>query len=188
MVSYDEESEAVLADVKAFIPEDRIEEKSKLERIPYHDFIKAAYAIACGDRTVDYGVVERFVMAIEETYDVTVLGIGYDRWNALSSAQKWEEEGYTTVEIKQHSSVLHPPTKWLSELVSNGKFIYEKGNKLLEINFQNARCVYDTNMNRYVNKKRSTGKIDMVVATINAMYLLQQDYMFNQTINWAIQT
>lgn len=43
-------------------------------------------------------------------------------------------------------------------------------------------------MNRYVNKKRSTGKIDMVVATINAMYLLQQDYMFNQTINWAIQT
>lgn len=188
MVSYDEESEAVLADVKAFIPEDRIEEKSKLERIPYHDFIKAAYAIACGDRTVDYGVVERFVMDIEETYDVTVLGIGYDRWNALSSAQKWEEEGYTTVEIKQHSSVLHPPTKWLSELVSNGKFIYEKGNKLLEINFQNARCVYDTNMNRYVNKKRSTGKIDMVVATINAMYLLQQDYMFNQTINWAIQT
>ena len=92
------------------------------------------------------------------------------------------------MEIKQHSSVLHPPTKWLSELVSNGKFIYEKGNKLLEINFQNARCVYDTNMNRYVNKKRSTGKIDMVVATINAMYLLQQDYMFNQTINWAIQT
>ncbi|WP_295264658.1 terminase TerL endonuclease subunit [Veillonella sp.] len=188
MVSYDEESDAVLADVKAFLPEDRIEEKSKLERIPYHDFIKAAYAIACGDRTVDYGAIERYVMAIEETFDVTVLGIGYDRWNALSSAQKWEEEGYTTVEIKQHSSVLHPPTKWLSELVSNGKFIYEKGNKLLEINFQNARCVYDTNMNRYVNKKRSTGKIDMVVATINAMYLLQQDYMFNETMNWAIQT
>jgi phage terminase large subunit-like protein len=33
-------------------------------------------------------------------------------------------------------------------------------------------------MNRYVNKKKSNGKIDMVIATINAVYLLQQDIMF----------
>ncbi|WP_206512559.1 terminase large subunit [Veillonella ratti] len=187
MVSWDDEAEQVLIDSRAFLPEDRVEEKSKLERIPYQDFIKAMYAVACGDRTVDYSVIEDYVFKVEETYGVTVMGIGYDRWNALSSAQKWEEK-YTVVEIKQHSSVLHPPTKWLTELITDGKVAYEKGNKLLEINFQNARCVYDTNMNRYVNKKRSTGKIDMVVATINAMYLLQQDYMLNQTIGWAIQT
>lgn len=187
MVSWDDEAEQVLIDSRAFIPEDRIEEKSRLERIPYQDFINAMYAVACGDRTVDYSVIEEYVFKVEEQYGVTVMGIGYDRWNALSSAQKWEEK-YTVVEIKQHSSVLHPPTKWLTELITDGKIAYEKGNKLLEINFQNARCVYDTNMNRYVNKKRSTGKIDMVVATINAMYLLQQDYMLNQTIGWAIQT
>ena len=40
---------------------------------------------------------------------------------------------------------------------------------------KNAKCVYDTNMNRYVNKKKSNGKIDIVAATINAMYLLEQD-------------
>ena len=39
-------------------------------------------------------------------------------------------------------------------------------------NFENARCVYDTNMNMYVNKKKSNGKVDMVVALINAVYLL----------------
>ena len=38
--------------------------------------------------------------------------------------------------------------------------------------------IYDTNMNRYVNKKKSSGKIDMVVALINATYLLQQDIIF----------
>ena len=32
-----------------------------------------------------------------------------------------------------------------------------------------------TNMNRYITKKRSQGKVDMVVALINAVYLLQQD-------------
>lgn len=50
--------------------------------------------------------------------------------------------------------------------------------RMLEINFQNARCTEDTNLNKYVNKKKSTGKVDMVVALINAIYLLQQDMLY----------
>lgn len=187
MVSIDENTEEVYIDSHAFIPEDRIDEKSKLERIPYRDFINAMYCIACGNRTVDYGAIEQYVMDIEEVYGVSVLGLGFDRYNALSSAQKWEEYGYNVVEIKQHSSVLHPPTKWMAELVAEGKMHYEIGNKLLEINFENARCAYDTNMNRYVNKKKSNGKVDMVVSTINALYLLQQNYMLNRCLDWAVQ-
>ncbi len=187
MVSIDENTEEVYIDSHAFIPEDRIDEKSKLERIPYRDFINAMYCIACGNRTVDYGAIEQYVMDIEEAYGVSVLGLGFDRYNALSSAQKWEEYGYNVVEIKQHSSVLHPPTKWMAELVAEGNLHYECGNKLLEINFENARCAYDTNMNRYVNKKKSNGKVDMVVATINALYLLQQNYMLNRCLDWAVQ-
>lgn len=187
MVAYDEDEGKVYLDSRAFIPEDRVDEKSKLERIPYRDFINAFYCIACGNRTVDYGAIERFIMAIEAKFGVTVMGIGYDRWNALSTAQKLEDAGYTMVEIKQHSSVLHPATKWLAELVADGNLVYEKGNKLLEINFENSRCVYDTNMNRYVNKKKSRGKVDMVVAGINAMYLLHQNYMLNSTLDWVVQ-
>ena len=82
--------------------------------------------------------------------------------------------------------MLHPATKWLLELVTNGKFRYEK-NELLEINFENAKCTFDTNLNRYVNKKKSSGKVDMVVALINAMYMLQQNTMFEETMDWAIQ-
>lgn len=54
------------------------------------------------------------------------------------------------------------------------KFSYD-GDKLYEINFQNARCTEDTNLNKYVNKKKSNGKVDMVVSTIIAIYLLQQN-------------
>ena len=98
-------------------------------------------------------------------------------YSSISSVQKWEEAGITCVEIKQHSSVLHPPTKLLAEKIEDGQFHYVR-NKLLEINFQNARCTYDTNLNRYVNKKKSSGKVDMVVALLNAVYLLQQDIIF----------
>lgn len=168
-----EDNNEILTDVVAFIPEGRIEEKNKFERIDYNEFIRAMKCIACGNKTVDYGIIEDFVFNIEEKYKVTIVAIGYDRYNALSSAQKWNKK-YNTVQIRQHSDTLHSPTKLLYEKILDRKFRYEE-NKLLEINFENARCTYDTNMNRYVTKKRSQGKVDMVVALINAIYLLQKD-------------
>ena len=73
--------------------------------------------------------------------------------------------------------MLHAPTKLLKESILNKQFVYDD-NRLLEINFQNARCTTDTNLNKYVNKKKSTGKVDMVVATINATYLVQQEMIY----------
>ena len=62
------------------------------------------------------------------------------------------------------------PTKWLQEHILQRKFSYD-GDKLYEINFQNARCVEDTNLNKYINKKKSNGKVDMVMSTIDAKKL-----------------
>jgi phage terminase large subunit-like protein len=184
MVGVDEDDN-ILADVVAFLPEGRIEEKNAFEKLDYREYIRANKAIACGDKVIDYAVVEDYILAIEEKYGVQVQAIGYDRYNALSTAQKLERAGYNTIEIRQHSSVLHPPTKRLKEKILAGEFQYEE-NKLLEINFQNARCTYDTNKNLYVNKKKSKGKVDMTVALINAVYLLEQDYFLNQ-MDFTIQ-
>ena len=178
MVSADENNN-ILAESIAFIPEGRIDEKSVTEKLNYRELLKTLKCIACGDRVIDYSVVEDFILSIEDKYGVQVQAIGYDRWNALSTAQKLEKAGYNLVEVGQRSSVLHPPTKLLKEKILNGEFKYEE-NKLLEINFQNARCSYDTNKNLYVHKKKSTGKVDMVISLINAIYLLQQDVFLNQ--------
>ena len=185
MVSLDDYGN-ILADVVAFVPEGRIEAKNRMEKIDYREFIEAGKCIACGDNVVDYAVIEQFVLDIEDTYGVEVCGIAFDRYNAMSSAQKWEQK-YTnlTVEVKQHSSVLHPATKLLREKIIDGQFQYEE-NKLLEINFQNAKCVEDTNKNKYVNKKKSNGKVDMVVALINAVYLLNEFEILSD-IAWSVQ-
>ena len=184
MVGVDEDDN-ILAEVVAFIPEGRIEEKNAFEKIDYREFIRSGKAIACGDKVIDYAVVEDYILNIEKTYGVQVQAVGYDRYNALSTAQKLERAGYNTIEIRQHSSVLHPPTKRLKEKILAGEFQYTT-NKLLEINFQNSRCTYDTNKNLYVNKKKSKGKVDMTVALINATYLLEQDYFLNQ-MDFTIQ-
>ena len=187
IAALEDDGETILADVIGFIPADSVESKSLTEKINYREFIEALKCIACGGRVIDYSVVEEFVFSVEETYGCHIAYIGYDRRNAMSSAQKWDEK-YETVEIRQHSSVLHAPTKLLQESVLEGHFRYES-NRLLELNFQNARVTYDTNKSMYVNKKKSAGKVDMVVALINAVYLLQVfELQEAGTADWAVQT
>ena len=181
-----EENGIIYAKVLGFLPDGRIEQKTSKEHVNYKRCIDHGDCIACGDEVIDYSVVENKIMTLEEEYGVTIMQIGYDKWNAISSVQKFEAAGYECVEIKQHSSVLHAPTKLLKEKILSKEFIYDS-NRLLEINFQNARCTEDTNLNKYVNKKKSAGKVDMVVRLINAMYLLQQ-YMLYGVDDFSVQT
>lgn len=185
MVSVDDDDK-ILADSWAFIPEGRIDEKMATERVNYRELIKTGKVFACGDKVIDYRFIEEFILSLEERLGVQIQAVGYDRYNAMSTAQKLEAADITTIEVKQHSSVLHSPTKLLEEKILNGEFAYTS-NPLYEINYLNARCTYDTNKNKYVNKKKSKGKIDMVVSTIIAVYLAEQDYFLNNDGGFTIQ-
>lgn len=170
------EDDMIFAKSWAFIPAGRIEEKNRRERTDYRRFIEDGSCFACGEEIISYSFIEKFIMNLEREYGVHIIQIGYDRYNCISTANKLQETGYETVEVKQHSSVLHQPTKFLQESILQRKFSYD-GDRLYEINFQNARCTEDTNLNKYINKKKSSGKVDMVVSTIIAIYLLQQEIL-----------
>lgn len=173
-----EEDGVLYGKVWAFIPGASVDIKSEKEGVDYHEMIEAGVCFAAGDdEVVDYLFIETFILSLQEIYGVEIMQVGYDRWNALSTVQKLEAEAIDCVEIKQHSSVLHPATKLLKEKILGKSFFYDD-NPLLEINFQNARCTEDTNLNKYVNKKRSEGKVDMVVSLINAVFLLMQEQLF----------
>lgn len=169
----------ICAKVWGFIPRERIAVKSAKEKVDYARHIADGVCFACGGEVIDYGFVERFILDLPKRYGVNIVQLGYDRYNAISTVQKLEADEANPiecVEIRQHSSVLHAPTKLLKEYILRGDFRYDE-NRLLEINFSNARCTEDTNLNKYVNKKRSAGKVDMVVALINAVMLLQLDML-----------
>lgn len=177
----------IYAKVWGFIPKDRKEEKSIRENVDYQRLIDSGVCFECGDDVIDYGFVERFIMSLSEKYGVNIIQLGYDRYNALSTVQKleYEDNPIECVEIKQHSSVLHRPTKLLYESILSRSFVYSE-NLMLETNFQNARCTEDTNLNKYVNKKKSAGKVDMVVSIINALFLLQVNVLDQQEA-WGCQ-
>lgn len=178
----------IYAQVWGFFPEDNKEIKSKREKVNYQKLVDTGDCFACGDEVIDYGFVERFIQSLPEEYGVEIVQLGFDRYNAISTVQKLEsaDDPIECVEIKQHSSVLHRPTKLLKEYILSRKFCYFE-NKMLEINFQNARCTEDTNLNKYVNKKKSSGKVDMVVSLINAIYLLQVNELDNAGSDFGCQ-
>lgn len=175
----------IYAKTWGFIPKDKMEVKIRKELLDYKRFVADGSCYLCGDEVIDYGFVERHIIGLAEKYGVDIVQIGYDRYNAISTVQKLEDASMECVEIKQHSSVLHPATKLLKESVLKKQFLYDE-NKLLEVNFQNARCTEDTNLNKYVNKKKSAGKVDLVVALINAVHLLNLGEILSDT-SWGVQ-
>lgn len=185
MVSYDYDTEKILAKSWAFIPEERVEEKSNKEKVNYSKEIESKNCFACGEDTISYNFVRDFILSIEDKYKVKIVSIGYDIRD-MNSTREDLKEFYELVEVRQHSSILHSPIKWLRESILNKKFVYNE-NKLLEINFTNCVQTEDTNLNKYLNKKRSKGKIDMVMAMVNALYLLQQQVLIGEDSSWAIQ-
>ena len=188
MATYDEYEDVIYSKVWGFVPADKVDKKSAHEKVDYKKLIRQGECFACGDEVIDYGFVERFIQSLPDEYGVEIVQLGFDRYNAISTVQKLEsdEDPIECVEIKQHSSILHRPTKLLKEYILSRKFRYE-ANLMLEINFTNARCTKDTNLNLYVNKKKSEGKVDMVVSLINALYLLQVNVLDNMEQGFGCQ-
>ena len=146
MVTYDYQLEKFVAKSWAFFPKDKMYSKTKLEKVDYEYFTERGWCYPCGDNIVSYEFIENMVASLEKTYGVKILDIGYDRYNCVSSANRLYSLGYNVTEIRQHSAVLHPATKFLKERILTQTFAYDE-NRLLEINFANAREVKDTNLN-----------------------------------------
>ena len=185
MVTYDYDTETILAKSWAFIPSERVTEKSNREKVNYNKEIDLGNCFSCGEDTISYNFVRDFIMSIEDRYKVSIIGIGYDIRD-MNSTREDLKDYYDLIEVRQHSSVLHSPIKWLRESILNKKFSYNE-NKLLEINFTNCVQVEDTNLNKYLHKKKSKGKIDMVMSMVNALYLLQQQVVLGEDNSWSIQ-
>ena len=174
MVTYDTAMEKYVVKSWVFYPSNKEDEKTLREKVPYERYSRLGLCYPCGGNIIDYKFVEDFVLNLEEKFKVKIVSITYDKYNAISSVQKWEDAGYMMIEQKQHSQYLHLGTKKFREVAYEERVLYED-NILFEINLQNAMLDRDTNLNMYINKKKSMGKIDIIDAIINAFCTIEID-------------
>ena len=112
---------------------------------------------------VDYERVLDDVVKLGQKY--AIKEIAGDPWNAAQALQRLQAEGFEVIEFRQGFASMAGPTKRLMDLLANRK-LYHDGNPVLRWMAGNAAGEQDSQNNLKVSKKKSTEKVDGIVAAI----------------------
>ena len=150
-----------------WIPGDRIQERSRRDRVPYEVWLREGLIHATPGNVIDYTAIRARVN--ERANQFNILEIGYDPWNATQIVtQLSEEDGLPLIEIRQGFASMSAPTKGLEMLVSKRQ-IAHGGDPVLRWMMNNVTVKEDPSGNIKPDKAKSTEKIDGIVALIIAL-------------------
>jgi phage terminase large subunit-like protein len=99
-----------------------------------------------------------------------VQGVGIDPWNAGNLVKDLEADGLLVVEVPQNRAQLSESAKSFEADVLDG-LVDGGGNELLTWCVSNVMAPTDDHGNIFPSKKRSRGRIDPVMAALNARKL-----------------
>ena len=151
-----------------WIPKDNIAERVRRDRVPYDQWVRDGFMTATPGNVVDYDVIRADIKAFCGRHEH--IEIGYDPWNAqdLCNNKLGNLDGLTMVQIAQTMLQLAGPTKELEKLIM-GQGIRHGGNPVLKWMAANCMIYTDSNGNQKPDKKKSTEKIDGIMALLNAL-------------------
>jgi phage terminase large subunit-like protein len=156
-----------------WLPKERLIERAARDNIPHDLWQQQGWLEVTDGPVVDYDYVGRRLKEIFATCEVRK--VGFDRWNmqyfkpALLRAgfsQMWIDR--TMVEFGQGLRDMSPAMRATEELALNGK-IRHGNNPLLNWNLSNCVVELDAAGNRKLNKAKSRGRIDGVIALLMAV-------------------
>ena len=146
-----------------WLPEETLELRVRRDRVPYDVWRKQGLFHVTEGNVVDYNFVRK---TINELYrDFNIREIGVDRWNATQLITELEGDGFTMVPIGMGFKDMSPGMKELYKLLLEGKIIHG-GNPVLRWMAGNVVAEVDAAENIKPSKKKSTEKIDGIVALI----------------------
>jgi phage terminase large subunit-like protein len=146
-----------------FIPADNARQRERRDRVPYETWGRQGLMTLTEGNVVDYDVVKAQIAADAKTFDLQE--VAYDPWNATQIALQLQADGATVVEFGQGYRSMSEPTKELEKLVTSGRLAHA-GNPVLRWMAGNAAVESDPAGNLKPSKKKSTERIDGVVALV----------------------
>ena len=184
-VTYDEQLKKYVTMAMTFIPEDRRIEKENLEKVPYGRYEQQGYCISCKGRsvnkTIDYSLIVQYIVDTVAKYNLKVKAIVTDPYHAEETMQRLEDKGFNIIQQLQKSTQLGKGTEKLQNAILDHEFAYEF-NPLMEINFRNAKSDRDYQKNLFIDKKKSSGRIDIIDAIINCFCMIANDELTKTNI------
>jgi len=149
-----------------WIPEDSISEREIANKDLILQWVKAGYIKTTPGNIVRYKFVRREIREIAKHYRIQ--DIAGDAWNATQFMTQLEDDGFNVWAIPQTIRALAHPTKEFEGMVID-KRLRHGGHPVLEWNAMNLAWKEDESGNIRPSKKRSSGKIDGIMAMINCI-------------------
>lgn len=146
-----------------FAPSEGVRERAAKDRVPYDLWAEQGHLILTEGATVDYGHVAKALVDIHEEYGI--VSLHFDRWRMKYLRRELEILG---VELPLHDhgqgfvSMAPALDAFESDLLN--KRLRHGGHPILKWNAANAVVVKDPAGNRKLDKSKSTGRIDGMVA------------------------
>jgi phage terminase large subunit-like protein len=149
-----------------WVPKVAVNKRSARGLVPYAGWIKAGYLIEAGDEIVDYDAV--YDVIVKSTKDFNVQKIGYDDWNVKQILKRLLDADIPMEEFIQGPKSFHPAMKRLEEVYITGQLCHGS-DPVLAWCASNLVARTDVNLNTAPDKKKSSEKIDDMVALLMAM-------------------
>jgi phage terminase large subunit-like protein len=153
-----------------FAPEIGVNERSHRDRVPYDVWAREGVLTLTPGASVDYSVIAKRL--VELCSDYSVREIAFDRWRIdilkTELARLELAEELPLVPFGQGFKDMTPAVDAIESLLLNGK-IRHGGNPLLTMCAANAVAIRDPSGNRKLDKSKSTGRIDGIVAMAMAL-------------------
>lgn len=149
-----------------WVPCETARERSRRDRVPYDVWQKEAWIEETGGNVVDYDRIRAKINELGKIYDIREIAI--DRWNSTQLQTQLAEDGFEVTQFGQGFASMSAPCKEMLKLVLSGELAHG-GNPVLRWMASNAAGEMDGAGNIKLSKKKSTEKIDGIVALVMAL-------------------
>ena len=146
-----------------FVPKVSIKKRSEKGLIPVQAWVDSGFLIEAGEEIIDYDAI--FDIIIKAMGRFNIQSIGYDDWNVKQILKRLQDENVPMEEFRQGGKTYHPAMKLLEEVYTTGR-LNHGGDPVLTWNAANLVARTDPNMNNSPDKRKSSEKIDDMVALI----------------------
>jgi phage terminase large subunit-like protein len=160
---------------KFFMPENKIDELSEREGVPYRLYVQQGILQPSGENYVDYNDCYAWFKMLVEEYEILPLKVGYDRYSAQYLVQQMSQFGFHMDDVHQGENltpVLHEADGLLRD-----KTLQLGDNKLLKAHFLNVGVKQNAETRKIRPVKIDQRcHIDGFVAVIDALTVRQKWY------------
>jgi phage terminase large subunit-like protein len=149
-----------------WIPSENAHRREKRDRVPYSTWVKQGMIRATDGDVIDYDQIREDILEMSKQFNIQEIAV--DRWNSTQLVTQLDGEGLSVAMFGQGYRSMSAPSKELEALVMSKK-LHHAGNPVMRWMMSNVAIESDPAGNIKPSKKKSTEKIDGIVALVMAL-------------------